>query len=188
MSSFVVMAVVAAEHHHGVLVESQSREFVQQPAHVTVHSTDHGGLPFVLIAPGLVAVDAVVRNLLAVTSGPSALVVGVGNRQGEVEGKGLISVSLHEVQSFLCDQIVAVVDSLGGIATGVTTGSRSHLEDGILQPHLALVAPQKLGIVIVRVALVQIAVEIVETLIQGKAGPCSRQILPQTPLSAESGP
>ena len=97
-----------------------------EPPHIAIHARDHGRLAFVLIAPRFVGVDAVVGHFLAVTRSACSLVVGVGNRQRQVQEERTVLIRLDELEGFVDNQIVAVVHSLGRVPAGKSAVAAAH--------------------------------------------------------------
>lgn len=91
-------------------------------------------------------------------------------------------VRLHKLQGFFHKQIISELHRLGGVAaaassTGVTTFGKASF---------SFVTPEKIGKMIMRMVLVEIAKKLVEALLAGQAG-CGGADVAQAPFANERG-
>src|SRR5262249_15136963 len=93
--------------------------------------------------------------------------------EGEIKEKRLARLLGDKLQRLLGEQVVRIYALL----------RRDALLDDVAERDLFLVAPQVVGIVVVRVDLVEVAEEVVKPLAVGDAGAAR---LPQTPLADET--
>ena len=167
MVGLVVRSVVRREHHQRPVVDSQFAEPSEQRAHVPVHPGDHRRLPLVGVRPVLRLVDAVLRHLRPVADGPRGFVVGVRDRQGEVEEEGRVLLFLHPGQRLAHDQVVGVLVALRRPTALEAAIAAGRPLDLVPERHLLQTAPEELRVVVVGVDLVEVAEEGVEALGEG---------------------
>ena len=161
--TFLVGPVVGGEEHEGVLVDPEFLEQRKKPTHVRIHPGNHRGEPLLRVGPVLVGVDPVTGNLHPIPEHASSLVVGVRNRPVNVEEKGILPVSAHEIECSIGHHIVSVGDPLLGDAT---SGCRVVLHQHIpLECDLLLILPEERRIEVVGRALVEKAEPVIETVV-----------------------
>ena len=163
--ALVVRSVVAAEDDERVLREAKCFELLHHAAHIAVESCDHRRLAFVLLRPVFVRVGTVVGHMGTIPEDLAALVVRVRNDHGPVEEKSCRFVFTDELQRVIGEEIVRVMNRLRGITCAVFTDGH----DDVGERFLALIAPEVVGEVIVRVVLAQVAVKVVEALLARQA-------------------
>ena len=158
-SPFAVRPVVAGEEHKRIFGNAVLLKAIQQTAYVGVHSGNHGRRALLGVRPVHLLVASVVGHFHA----PRArLVVGVGNRQGEIQHKRPFPVPVDEGQRRICDKVVAVGDLVEGFAGAVSAPWFGH--SVARHRYAVLVMEKKFGIVIMRVPLSEVAEKIIETL------------------------
>ena len=111
-------------------------------------------MPLLRLGPVIAGVFAVVGDLHA---RPACFVVGVGQRDGEIEEEGAVFVAVDERERFVSDEVVAVLDLLrGDAAAEVAVAGDDVLErDAFFVPH------KEGRVVVVGVVLVEVAVEFI---------------------------
>ncbi len=155
-----------------------SSSFASEPADVAVQPRDHRGLALVRVRPGLARVLPVVGHLLAVAGGGLRLVVGVGDRDRQVQEEGLRAALVDPAQGRVHDHVVRVLDPGARPARSLLV----LLLGDVAQRHAGLVAEEERGVVVVGVALVEVAEEGVEAHAVRVAGGAR---LAQAPLAEE---
>ena len=182
LPAFVVRAVVAGEQYQRVIVDAELLQRVDQSPDTFIHARDHRGLPFIGIGPRPIGVVAVIGHFLAIAQCAASFIVGMRNRHRPKQKERPLSICAHKVDRLACDQIMTVFNFLRRIATGrVWLRVVGYY---ILQRDSLRIAPQKIGIVVVGVRLVEIAVEVVEALIVGQALVAALRIA-QPPFAAQ---
>ncbi len=155
---------------------------VHHAAHVAVEAGDHSSLAFVLVRPIFIGIGAVVGHVGTITEDASALVVGVGDDHAPVEEKGAVLVFGDKLEAFIGEQVVRVVNGLGGVAGA----EFAHGDDDVGEGFFAFVAPEVVWEMVVGVVLVEVAVELAEALFAGQAG-LGRADIAEAPFADESG-
>ena len=139
-----------------------SRSFaIKRPMSASMRR-DHGGLALLRRRPGFAPVDAEVGNLHAIGL---CFVVGMRNRERQIEKERRLGVVRDEIQRLLGEQLLGIDDFLGGHATAEFLSGDGR--DDVGQRHLRLVAPEEIGIVVVGMVLVQVAEPVVEAFLLG---------------------
>ena len=165
-------AVVAGEEDDGAVVNLQFLELVQELADVGVQAGDHGRLVLFRLRPRLIGIRSVAGDFHAVAGALAFLVVRVGNRVGEVKEEGPVVierlglVDAHEIQRGGREQIIHVQALLAAPVFG-------ELDPAIvarLGVGGRVVTPEVIGVVIVRMHLVQITEEFIKPLLLRHAG------------------
>ncbi len=170
-------AVVRGEEHERLPVDAVPPQPLEQSADVAVHTCDHGSFRLLRLGPVPILVDAEVGHLHTRLLG---LVVSVRDGVGQVEEEGAILAAVHEGQGLVRQHVMAVIDLPAGHALPV----RALVGHDVPQGHSLLVAEEEGGVVVVRVALVQVAEEGVEALPGRHAGGA---LVAQAPLADEAG-
>ena len=111
MPTFVMMSVITGEHHHCVFCDTQFLQQCIQPSNITIHASNHRRLTFILFLPRLVFIDSIIRHFLSIASTPCSFVIGVRNRQCQIQKERGILTSFDKFDGFLHDEVVTVVNS-----------------------------------------------------------------------------
>jgi hypothetical protein len=157
-AAFLVRAVVAGDEDQRVLGDAEGLEAVHDPADHGVESRDLGRVLLVCGGPGLAGVLVGVRDVRG----------GVRKGGGEEQQEGLGRVRVDEVQRSLLHQVGRV---------------RAHGTVRVLRDvDLLAVVPQVRRVVLVSMAVVDVAVELLEASCVGMAG-LVRQVRPEAPLA-----
>ena len=178
--------VVAGKEHDRAVIYLQFLELVQELADVSIQAGDHGGFVLFRCRPRLIGIRGVAGDFHAIAGALALLVVRVRNRIGEVKEERPIFIErlrlpdTQKIQRGGGEHIIHVKALFAALVFGET-----HLADiARLGAGGRVVTPEVIGVVIVRVDLVQITKKLIEPLLFGQAG---RVRVAQTPFPYEPG-
>ena len=187
MPALVVRPVVRAEQYQRVLVQPEPLQQLEEPPDVPVHARNHRRLPLVLRRPVLVRINPEVRHLLPVLEVAVRLIVRVRCRQRQVEEERPVLLLLHPLQTLRRDEVVRIFHLLTRVADPEPLRHRivrAAGRDLVPQLYLLLPAHQKVRVIIVRVVLVRVAEEVVESLSRRQTH-CRFALVAEPPLADE---
>ena len=127
--------MVRGEQDQGVLIDAQLAQLVGDGSHISIHAGDHRGLSLLVLGPGLVRVDPKFWNLE----------LGMGDAVGQIQKEGALLVLFDESNCFSGQQVVGI-----GL---------------FIQLDPLIVTPKMVRVVVVSVALIVIAKELIKALL-----------------------
>ena len=156
--------VVGGEHEDGVFGDTVFFEAVEEPPDIPIEQGDHRRVGSLGLGPVLVGVDSQARNLHSLIA---CFVVGVRDGEWQVEEEAPVLVAVNKREGLRCHEVMGVGHLPGRDSRAFRPGG---LHDIALDLDLFLVPEEELRVVIVSMALVEVAEPVVETLAVGNAG------------------
>ena len=142
------------------------------PPNIAMYPGYHGGDAFLRFGPISIGIYAEVRNLHTVNT---RLVVGMWNRQRQIQKEIISLESIDEVESFLNEKIMGILHSY----RCDTFSERARIWNYIREALPIGISDQEFGIIIVRMGLVQISIKRIKARFRGDT---RGSLLPQRPL------